>query len=248
MIELSTSQQKVLDIYHNEGHIKAWNYWKLIGNTYGIFLGEVPSDDFIDGVSLANHIGLTNGVLCNIDTPWLKFILDGNIVYVPMTALMHSVPWDAINECGAVFENEGATINVGGKNYDITLLRGLNRNCIISGRYYGWDMDYTHTSEWNRLMYPIHSGIHTDSGNPTVGSVPYAQWATYSDSDLDVGYTSDSGSATWVQETQHTNDTKRFTRGSGGVTNAFRIITASAYSGTGWRPALRLKFDSLIIY
>jgi len=77
-----TTQQKVLDIYHNEGHVKAWNYWKLMGNTSSIFLGEVSGHEIIDGKLLSNHIGLTEGVLCNVDTPWLKFILDGNIVYV----------------------------------------------------------------------------------------------------------------------------------------------------------------------
>ena len=240
MIELTSTQKKVLDLYHNDGPQKAWNYWKLMGNTYGIFLGEVPSDEFIDGKSLANHIGLTEGRLCNVVAPWLKFILDGNIVYVPMKPLMHSVTWNAINECGAVFENEGATINVGGENYDITLLRGVNRNCIISGRYYGWDMDFTHTSEWNRLMYPIHSGIHTDNDNPSNPSVPYAQWATYSDVDLTVYHGTGNGTVTWVQEAQNTDTTFRFIRGGNGVTYVRSSTTTLANSNIGWRPALRL--------
>ena len=241
MIELTSTQKKVLDIYHNDGTQKAWNYWKLMGNTYGIFLGEVPSDEFIDGKSLANHIGLTEGRLCNVVAPWLKFILDGNIIYVPMKPLMHSVSWNAINKCGAAFENEGATINVGGENYDITLLRGVNRNCIISGRYYGWDMDFTHTSEWNRLMYPIHSGIHTDNDNPSNPSVPYAQWATYSDDDLTVYHGTGNGTVTWVQEAQNTDTTFRFFRGCNGVTYVVRNTTTNANSYNGWRPSLRLK-------
>jgi len=240
MIKLTSTQQKVLEIYHNEGHVKAWNYWKLMGNAYGIFLGEVPSDEFIDGKSLANHIGLTEGILCNIDTSWLKFLLDGNIIYVPIKPLIHSVTWNAINGCGAVFENEGATINVGGENYDITLLRGVNRNCIISGRYYGWDMDFTHTSEWNRLMYPIHSGIHTDDRNQSNPSVSYAQWATYSDGDLLVHNSFGNGTATWVQEAQNTDTTFRFFRGNFGITSVSRVTTPPATSSLGWRPALRL--------
>jgi len=240
MIQLSSTQKKVLDIYHNEGHIKAWNYWKLLGNTYGIFLGEVPSDEFIDGGTLANHIGLSEGVLCNIDTLWLKFILDGNIIYVPMKPLMHTVSWDDINECGAVFENEGVTINIGDNIYDTTLLRGLNENYNLSGKFYGFDVDHTHTSEWNRLMYPIHSGMHTDNDNPSSPSVPYAQWATYSDSDLGIQYTLDCGTASWVQETQNTNDTRRFFRAGNGVTHVGSYTSTLANSNDGWRPALRL--------
>jgi len=240
MIELSTSQQKVLDIYHNEGHIKAWNYWKLIGNTYGIFLGEVPSDDFIDGVSLANHIGLTNGVLCNIDTPWLKFILDDQTVYVPMKPLMHTVSWDKINECGAVFENVGATIDIGSNMYDITLLRGLNDVC--NRRYiFGFDDPETQQSEWNRLMYPIHSGIHTDSLNPSSPSLPFTQWASYNDSNLSVNYSLSSGSASWVQETINDHSTKGLIRGSSGITYVGRYTSTFSYIEVGWRPALRLK-------
>ncbi len=242
MIKLTSTQRKVLEIYHNEGHIKAWNYWKLIGNTYGIFLGEVLSNKFIDGETLANHIGLTDGMLCNINTSWLKFLLDGNIIYVAKKPLMHSVPWDAIKDCGAVFENEGATIEIDSNTYDITLLRGVNRICILSGQCYGYDMDYTHTSEWNRLMYPIHSGIHTDNDNPTVGSVPYAQWATYSDSDLDVGYTSDSGEASWVQESRKNDMLYGFVRGYNGVTSVNRPTSSHANSSVGWRPALRFRY------
>ena len=239
MVELTSTQKKALDIYHNDGHVKAWNYWKLMGNTYGIFLGEVPSNDFIDGESLSKHIGLTDSVLCNIDVPWLKFILDGNIIYVPMKPLMHSVSWDDINECGAVFENKGATIDIDSNTYDITLLRGLNKNYNLSGKIYGFDVDYTHTSEWNRLMYPIHSGIHTDSSNPYTPSVSYAQWATYSDDDLMVYDRTGNGSVTWVQETQHTNTTLRFLRGNYGVTYVTRHTTTNAISNYGWRPALR---------
>jgi len=240
MIQLSSTQKKVLEIYRNEGHIKAWNYWKLIGNTYGIFLGEVPSNHFINGISLANHVGLTKGVLCNIDVPWLKFLLDGNIIYVPMKPLMHSVSWDKINECGAVFENEGATIDIDSNTYDITLLRGLNRNYNLSEKCYGFDVDFTHTSEWNRLMYPIHSGVHTDVNNQSNPSVPYAQWATYSDDDLTVYHRAGNGTVTWVQEEQNTDTTFRFARGYGGVTYVTRYTTTIAGSNLGWRPALRL--------
>jgi len=153
---------------------------------------------------------------------------------------MHSVSWDKINECGAVFENEGATIDIDSNTYDITLLRGLNRNYNLSEKCYGFDVDFTHTSEWNRLMYPIHSGVHTDVNNQSNPSVPYAQWATYSDDDLTVYHRAGNGTVTWVQEEQNTDTTFRFARGYGGVTYVTRYTTTIAGSNLGWRPALRL--------
>jgi len=238
MIELTSTQKKVLDLYHNDGPQKAWNYWKLMGNTYGIFLGEVPSDEFIDGKSLANHIGLTEGRLCNVVAPWLKFILDGNIVYVPMKPLMHSVTWNAITNCGAIFEHEGATIDIGNSNYDITLLRGLNKQYSPNERYYGFDIVDTHNSEWNRLMYSIHSGMHTDNDNPSNPSVPYAQWATYSDSELVTHCECGDGSAIWTQEIL--DDNIRLNRGSNGVTVVYGSSATYTMCDLGWRPALRL--------
>ena len=238
MLHLSSTQKKVLDLYHNEGTEKAWNYWKLMGNTYGIFLGVVPSNDFINGGALAKHIGLSEGVLCNIDTPWLKFLLDGNIIYVPMKPLMHTASWNAINGCGAVYENEGASIIIGNNEYDITLLRGAN---IDMGLHYnGYDVAFTHNSEWNRLMYPIHSGIHTDSSNPSNPSVPFNEWASYSDVDLIVRYHGGSGSYSWTQETPDNDTSERNVRGGSGVTYVLSLAATDAFSSIGWRPALRL--------
>ena len=241
MAETSTTQQKVLDLYHNDGPQKAWNYWKLMGNTYGIFLGEVPSTEFINGESLANHIRLTDGVLCNIDTPWLKFILDGNTIYAPMKPLMHSVSWNAINGRGAVFGNEGATINVGDNLYDITLLRGLDVSTFDSDSdVYGYDLSLTHNSEWNRLMYPIHiGGGYQSAAYSLTPSVPFNEWASYTDDDLVVDYRAGNGSYSLVQETSATSS-QRLIRGLNGITHVSWVITTDAHGGNGWRPALRL--------
>jgi len=251
MIQLSSSQKKVLEIYHNEGHIKAWNYWKLVGNTYGIFLGEVPSNNFIDGDSLAKHIGLTKGVFCNVDAPWLKFILDGNIIYVAKKPIMYSVSWEHIYQAGAVYGTndngsnpsganriQDANINVDGFSLDVTLLRGANT--VPTGTdFTGYDLAFTHSSEWNRLMYPIHSGIHTTTSNPSTPSVPYARWASYSDGDLLVHRDFGNGSLSWTQETPATS-TQRLLRGFPGITNVNRFTATFTGTVIGWRPCLRL--------
>lgn len=250
---LPSEHKKVLDIYQNEGHLKAWNYWKLVGNTYGVFLGEVPSHEFINGETLAHHIGLTEGELCNSDTPWLKFLLDYEIIYVPMKPLMQLVSWEEIYQCGAVYARkdfittqgddvrlQDANITIGTEIFDITLLRGGNTN--HDKVYIGYDLVFTHNSEWNRLMYPIHSGVHTDENNPDVPSTPYTQWATYSDADLALHYYyHGNASITWTRETSEYSGRIRFGRGCGGVTCVEWSSDTDPPGCGGWRPALRLR-------
>lgn len=215
-VGLTSTHRKVLEIYHNEGHVKAWNYWRLIGNTYGIFLGEVPSTDFIDGESLSRHIGLTKGKLCNINSPWLKFILDGNIIYVPMNPLRYAVSRNDI-------DNEGDIININGNNFNITLLHGLSGTT-------------SEESEWNRLMYPIHTGMHDVSSHPD-SSVPFNQWANYTDEDLGNSVNFGYGKCSWMREII---DNTAVIRGCDVVTDFGFQFLKHDYRHYGWRPALRM--------
>ena len=98
-------------------------------STYGFF-GEVPASELVNGEDLCALIGLTAGTLQNSDEPWLKFALDGKILYVAKKTIKHSISWDAINAVGAVFGE--AKFN---KAFKVRLLS---------------------TEEWDSLMYPIH--------------------------------------------------------------------------------------------
>ena len=224
----------------------------IAGDMTAGFFGEVPVTELITGDDLATQIGLTQGTSQFSNEPWLKFALDDNIIYVAKKPYRHTVSWEHIYQAGAVYGTgdnglypsggnrlQDANISVDGFSLDVTLLRGTNTDpAIYTGS--GYDMDYTHTSEWNRLMYPIHSGIHTSSSNPSSPSVPYAQWATYSESDLLVQENFGNGSSSWIQETQNTNTSSRFVRGRFGVTYADRGTSTNAFNNIGWRPALRL--------
>ena len=216
------------------------------------FFGEVPTSELITGDDLATAIGLTQGTSQFSNESWLKFALDDNIIYVAKKPYRYNLSWENIYQAGAVYGTgdngsnpsggnrlQDANISVYGYSLDVTLLRGTNTDPSIYTSN-GYDMDYTHTSEWNRLMYPIHSGIHTGTNNPSNPSVPYSQWATYSDGDLIVDYREGRGSNSWVQETQNTDTTLRFFRGYYGVTYVRRDTTTYATNLHGWRPALRL--------
>jgi len=224
----------------------------IAGDMTAGFFGEVPVTELITGDDLATAIGLTAGTSQYSNEPWLKFALDDNIIYVAKKPYRHTVTWENIYQAGAVYGTndngynpsggnrlQDANITVDGFSLDVTLLRGANTDPAIFTTA-GFDMDYTHTSEWNRLMYPIHSGIHTDSRNPSTPSIPYAQWATYSDGDLIVDYRTGNGSYSLVKETQNTDTSRRFSRGYYGVTYVYSYPTTTASIHTGWRPALRL--------
>ena len=224
----------------------------IAGDMTAGFFGEVPTSELITGDDLATAIGLTAGTSQFSNEPWLKFALDDNIIYVAKKPYRHTVSWQHIYQAGAVYGTndnglypsggnilQDANITVDGFSLDVTLLRGTNTDPAIFTST-GWDMDYTHTSEWNRLMYPIHSGVHTNTSNPSSPSVPYAQWATYSEGDLIVDYRTGNGSYSWVQETRNTDTTVRFSRGGIGVTVVNSSTTTTASSNIGWRPALRL--------
>ena len=224
----------------------------IAGDMTAGFFGEVPTTELITGNDLATQIGLTAGTAQFSNEPWLKFALDDSIIYVAKKPYRHTVSWENIYQSGAVYGTgdngynpsggnriQDANISVDGFSLDVTLLKGTNSDPAIYTSN-GWDMDYTHASEWNRLMYPIHSGVHTDNRNPSSPSVSYAQWATYSDSDLIVDYRVGDGSNSWVQETQHTDDSKRILRGPDGVTYVNTVTSNLAYISIAWRPALRL--------
>ena len=223
----------------------------IAGNMTAGFFGEVPTSELITGNDLATQIGLTAGTSQFSNEPWLKFALDGNIIYVAKKPYRYNISWEHIYQAGAVYGTndngsnpsggdrlQDANINVDGFSLDVTLLRGANSDPTGTDAT-GYDVAFTHNSEWNRFMYPIHSGVHTDNNNPSTPSVPYAQWATYSDEDILVHNSFGSGSLSWTQETL-ASSTQRLTHGSNGVTRVARSSATYATVTYGWRPCLRL--------
>ncbi len=205
------------------------------------FYGEIAGSDFITYDALASEIGLSAGTSqFNTESAWLRYSLDGQELYVAMKPARHTVSWDDINAVGAVYDDTGApTVSIGGKTYRVTLLRGANADPTTDDT--GYDIAASHGSEWNRLFYPVHSGVHTQTNNPTPHTDPnaavYASWASYSDADLVVN--SGDGRYSWCQETV-VGTSYRALRGHAGVTTFYSIDLANVHAARGWRPCLRL--------
>lgn len=195
------------------------------------FFGEVPTSEFIDGDALASMIGLTSGVSQNSTVPWLKFILDGKILFIPKMTIRHSISWDQINNANAVYGNR--EINILGHQFKVRLLQGINPGESVTVSY-GFDLPETHQSEWNRLFYPICEDDVTYPKTSQVGP----NWVTYTGAELNISY--GYGGRTWCQETPSDSSTRRSFRGYDAVSSLVWIDTSSAKTYYGWRPVLEL--------
>ncbi len=207
------------------------------------FLGEVPTAGFINGLELASAIGLSAGIAQHSDSPWLHFILDGVELYVAKKPYRHSASWDQINAAGAVFGSRTVTIN--GRIYKVRLLRSIPSGDRYTGGSVNsvFDPVGAYGSEWNRLMYPIHSTKHQNAQNPSPESgegIQLGTLAQYTDTDLVVHSSGGNGSYSWCQETPSDNTGMRVIRGAAGVSFLGLYAASWVNSYTGWRPVLEL--------
>lgn len=192
------------------------------------YFGEVPSTQLINGTALADQIGLTAGTNQNSDENWLKFFIDGKIVFVAKKPLKNDLAWDDINALNAV--TGGKTITIGGMTYKVRLLRGLD----------GSNTSYTNTkkSEWNRLLLPIHVKAKDKSWSYPAHVDTYApNWNIgLTDDDLNIG----KGTYTWCQETVSQASTARAVRGYDDISAAAYFHQFTKSNMMCWRPVLEL--------
>ena len=208
------------------------------------FFGEVPSEELISGDALASAIGLIAGTSYYSIIPWLKFYIDGKIVYVPKKSLRRNISWQAIYQAGAVYGDgttglhpadtpvvQDAQVAIGADTFKVMLIRGANSNPTANVTDY--DHPTTHGSEWNRLFYNIATTTYS-----TKPSQEGEQWATYTDQDL--GMISENARLSWCIEQHGYGATSRVLRGTFGVSYLSwdTVTVPGAYSG--WRPRLEL--------
>ncbi len=149
------------------------------------FDGEITGNQLISMQDLATLLGVTEGVPFNLDTNWLKFNVNETTLYVAKKPIRHSLSWDHLNGLNTV--NGSREINIGANRYKVRLLGGVNSEATEVTP--GYDTPPTHNSEWNELMYHIHSGVFTDPLNKiTSEGITAGDLGSYSDGDLGVGY------------------------------------------------------------
>lgn len=196
------------------------------------FWGEVPVSELITGDVLATEIGLTAGIAQYSNEPWLKFELDGKTLYVAKKPYRYDLSWNQIHLSGAVYGTR--TIELIGDTYRVRLLTGADVDPTPAPG--GFNPVGTHASEWNRLLYSVHNGIHTHANNRT----PPGHWPLYSDTDLLIHQTLGNGSFNWCQETDANYASQRVFRGRYGVSYFGFGGFYNVSSIFGWRPVLEL--------
>lgn len=219
---------------HNEDSIEIPGPSQITNGDLGAgFYGEVESNEFIDGISLANEVNFHQGISQNNQTSWLKFSSKEKTLFIPKRPLRYQVSWEHIYQAGMVYGindsgsypyptnspvNQNIIVTIGNLDYIVRLLTGLNSD--------NGDINSHNESEWDRLIYRVHE----DDGS----------WASYTDEDLTTSFTTGNGALSWTQETR-TSDNYKMGRGNNGVlqTHWFSPTLVNSDNG-GWRPVLEL--------
>lgn len=92
-------------------------------------------------------------------------------------------------------------------------------------------------------MYPIHSGEHTNTNNPSPTSgegIEFGTLAQYTDADLITDPSAGKGPWNWCQETPNSSTGSRVRRSVSGVSHLSWYIASGMTVSGGWRPVLEL--------
>ncbi len=231
LLDIFERNQTILTQDGRTCHVKDWNVLDCGSG----FLGEVPTDGFINGIELAELVEFEEGTAVNTYEPWLKFYdgVDNRTKYIAKKPFRNAISWDQLNTVDLVY---GKEIAFKGSRYLCRLVRGSTVDPYDGS--IGYDTQPTWGSEWNRLMYPICAltGNATyDVFNPN-GPQP-GTWASYNQT-TDLSLLNDPPIRTWVQETYSDNPNHRLVRGIFGVAYSSRATYTDSSNGFGWRPLL----------
>jgi hypothetical protein len=184
--------------------------------TYGTaqagYFGKKSEDEVISATSLASAIGLTLGTPeTSVPMAWLEMALNGKKIYYALRAFRHSISWDAIYNCGAMFDIEG---NQGRPTTVVERLQ--DASIVIDGQKYR--VRSMSVPEWAQLIYPL-----IETWAPTIGS--------------EMNFTATNGAARWMSSVS-TSQNNRAWRGWQRYNNfGGNPSNTAAYSG-GWSPLL----------
>lgn len=207
----------------------------LGNNTYGYF-GEVSSTALFTASEMVEKL-LTGVVVAGIPATitWLKFVMNGKILFIPKTKLCTGVTWTTLYERGLVYgtddnglyptatpTNQLQQVYKGTDAFKVRLLTGRNTDPSPNTGSGTWQ-DVTLSSEYVKTL----GAVSNYSGRPA--SVP--TWTKFTNTEM--GY---DGTYEVVMESNSNTPT----------VNSFSFTAPSATSGqsktttAGWRPVLEL--------
>ena len=209
----------------------------IIASDGGVdWLGVVPASELISGDELATLVGLTAGNAFNSDAGWLHVRLDGQEMYIAKKSFRYNLVWDSLNEKDLV--DGSRTVNIKGKPYRIRLMKGSGSGLAVNET--GYDTQATHGSEWNRIMYRLHSGqYYRYTSNSTASEGVYKRLASFTSAELNIAYSGlgheNYGGVVWCMEV---NGTNAVNRGRYDISHYRTYSTSNNHALYGWRPVL----------
>lgn len=231
--------QKLANISIDDKTGSPGNNILMAGDMSAGYFGIVSTAELFTGLEIASVCGITEGVVQFSDVGWLKFAIDGKIIFKSQKTYRHSISWNHINSKGCVDGTKVVSKN--GKSYKVRLMKGTLTNPSVD---VGGDKG-AKGSEWNRLMLPIHIGAktqswHTNSLPFVEDNVPY--WGIdftnidlHSDKAL-VG----NGSYHLCQNTDGLNNLNMVNRGFFDIAYLATSTKSVASDGFGWSPVLEV--------
>lgn len=202
------------------------------------FFGEVPSTELITMSDLTSQLGVTQGTAQNLDASWLKFYLDGRILFVSKKTIRHSISYDHLRNKGVIDGSKIITIN--GLQYRVGLLSGIDDDYageVITG----YNRSFIMRSEWNRLMYNVASDAGFDTEQQKQGQIG-DNWVEYpqDDSTNGLNISVGNGGFSWTRNLDPSNSNHAVHRGYYSATYVLPSWTSNVYTFYGWRPVLEL--------
>lgn len=221
----------------------------LAGDNDSGYFGRLSSTEIITGDSLADALGITSGIAQNSDTDWMKFYLDGKVLFIPVLPIRYGVSWYSLYLLGAVYGDglnimphigtsveQDAVVKAKGYNFRVRLMKGSLLD-PYQGRLGTTNTEdvYTVGSEWDKLMHSV-----TSASTPNLG---HEKWDSLSLADL--GLSTGSGRYTLCQETISANSARRLARGYYGIFNSHYTVFNEASNNLGYRPVLELLVNDI---
>lgn len=93
------------------GDTTAGFYGFVQPHEFGTIEGNTVGREEMSASNLALALGITQGIVQNDDTAWMKFHRDGDILFHPVKPLRSRISWNAIYAAGAVYGDGTVGIN-----------------------------------------------------------------------------------------------------------------------------------------
>ncbi len=187
-----------------------------------LYFGPVDATHgFPSGSRISELAGVSQGTL-QFDTNlvWLKFFIDGKVLFIARNNIRSSVSWNTLNNNGLVYGTK--TIVHDGETFKVRLLNGAESDPSDTPyEYYATRPDPT---EWGRTLRRVAD----------VSIKGTSEWSNYLAADLN--FHGGVNGASWCQETQKNYSTEALIRGLPGNDVIYRTKSDTMYRN--WRPVL----------